>query len=180
MKKKYIILGIVITLILLRAIIGVFNIPVKRYFDNPIYELKINEKKYGMVMEIRNNQTIIPYMLNFYSIKLLAEGESRISINYGDKIILDVKGYNCYGKTGEQINCMNLTQNTLKEINNIEFKDMYISGGSQVGITNKKVYEGEYIEDITHLLQTKGIYNVIINVEHDNIKSHLEFVLDLI
>ena len=66
MKKKYIILGIVITLILLRLITGVFNIPVKGYFDNPIYELKINDKKYGMVMEIRNNKTIIPYMLNFY------------------------------------------------------------------------------------------------------------------
>ena len=68
MKERIIIivlLIVIISLVLFKIFLGHLDIRLKGKYNNPIYRLQLNDKYYGMNMEINYNINIIPQTLTF-------------------------------------------------------------------------------------------------------------------
>ena len=103
-------------------------------------------------------------------------------MNFGDKILLNITGYNCFLKVGDkesQTSCADYNHKIMKEIENLKFTKMKIMGGSEVGITNDLIYDGDYVNDLTNIITKKGKYQIEINLEHKPISSVLIFILEV-
>ena len=182
-KKILLIIALLLMIIiLLRLFVGHVYIKAIIPYKNPIYKLEINGETKGAGMEVMEKTTIVPGILSFISSAHLFPLSPRFELNYGDKIIMDITGYYCFtdisGKKS-QVSCVNYDHKYMEEIDNINCTHMIISGGSEVGVTNDMVYQGEYKDDITDLLSHKGIYVVKIELEHNKTNSTLEYTLDL-
>lgn len=182
MKKTIIVIVLIlIVLVLVRLFIGHQYIKIKVPYNNPIYQLSVNGEIKGMDMEINKNQTILPSALTLVYTAHLFTSPSMIDLNYGDNIILSVSGYYCFSDlTGKekQVACSG-NDKIIKEIEDITFNNMKITGGSEIGLTNDLIYEGKYIENISQLLLKKGKFQIEISLEHQKINSNLFFIIDL-
>ena len=169
-------------LIFIKVFFGHLYLKFKTPYDNPIYKLEVNNDLKGLNMEVQKILTIIPDTLSFVLTAHIYTEPSKFTIQYGEEINLDIKGYYCFSNlTGKerQVNCSNYNHSTMKEINPISFKKMKIYGGSSMGLTNDLIYDGEFQKNITHFITKKGYYQREINLEHEKIKSDLYFILEI-
>lgn len=185
MKKVFIPIIIIVLMVLIRIIFGELNIKLKISFNNPTYKMMINEKETGIDLETRKTNTIIPLFLKLTSVvyNYSVNGDSTTKYDFGQRINLSIKSYYCYGKiTGNESQTMCTNDNskyTLKEIENVDYTRMKITGGLATGITNALIYDGEYISDITDLLEKKGYYQIFITSKYDNYESDILFTINL-
>ena len=61
----------------------------------------------------------------------------------------------------------------------MNLSELKITGGLATGITNALIYDGEYISDITDLLEKKGYYQIFITSKYDNYESDILFTINL-
>lgn len=183
--KKFftLLLCLLLIVILFKIFVGHFFIVTSLPYNNPIYKLTINSEVKGLGMEIKKYNEILPNTLSFVTNAIVFTPPQRFEINYGERILMNIKGYYCFSNINGknlQVGCANYEHEIMKEINNINYTHLVIKGGSLIGLTNDIVYDGAYKADITDLLNHKGIYTISIEVEHDNIKAGLEYILDLV
>lgn len=183
MKKIVIVFVILIILIvLLKIFFGKIDIKMKIPYNNPIYRLQLNENYYGMNMEVNYNVNIISKNLTFIKTTHLFTSPSEAKIKLGEKISLNITGYNCYLKVGNkenQIGCTNYDHKIMKEIKDIKFSKLKITGGSEVGLVNDLIYDGEFTNELTDLITKKGKYQIEIMLEHKPISSDLFFIIEV-
>ena len=184
MKKKIVIVFVVliVLIILLKIVLGQIDIKMKIPYNNPIYRLQLNDNYYGMNMEINYNVNIIPKNLTFIKTAHLFTSPSEAKIKLGEKISLNIIGYNCFSNIGnkeKQIGCTNYNHKIMKEIKDIKFSKMKITGGSEVGLVNDLIYDGEFTNELTNLITKKGEYQIEIILEHKPISSNLFFIIEV-
>jgi len=184
--EKYFRLIIVIFLIVIIVVFKVFvgNVEIEREapYKNPIYKLYINGELKGLDMSVKKRKTIIPD--TFYSSQIvnIVINNSKFEIRYGTQINIDIIGYNCFTNLNGrdiQVGCFDYNNENMKEIGKMTFDNLMILGGSEIGLTNTLIYNGEYKENVTDLLNKKGLYQFEIQLHHNNIYSTLLFIIDL-
>lgn len=189
MKKKFIlfvIIGLFFVVIIIRLFFGVINIKVNIPFKNPTYIISISDLETGFDLETRKTNTIIPFFLKFTSVIYFysVNGNSTINYDFGKPINILIDSYYCYndvtGKEKQTI-CTNDNSNlNLKKIENIKYTKMEITGGSTSGRSNMKIYEGNYVSDITNIIKNKGLYQIKISSNYDNYDSDIIFSINLV
>ena len=184
MRKKIFIciILVLVLLIFIKVLWGHLYLKFKIPYDNPIYKLEVNNDLKGMNMEIQKVFTIVPNTFSIVSTAHVFTEPSKFTIQYGEEINMDIKGYYCFSNlTGKErsISCNNYNHPIMKEINNISLKKMKIYGGSSQGLTNNLIYDGEFQKNITHLITKKGYYQIELNLEHEKIKSDLIFIIEI-
>lgn len=183
-KKAYslIIILILLFLIIIKVLFGQINLKIKVPYDNPIYQLKINNEIKGLNMEVKKSIPIVPHFLNFISSAHVFTTPSKFTIPFGEPIIVDISGYYCFSDiTGKeiQISCTDYNHPIMKEIETVALKQMKITGGSTDGLTGHLIYEGVFKKNIADIIKSKGIYQIEIMLDHENINSNLIFIVDV-
>lgn len=133
-------------------------------------------------MSIKRKRTIIPN--TFYSSQIvnIVVKNSKFEVKYGIPINIDIIGYNCFTDLNGrdiQVGCFDYNNENIKEIGKITFDNLMVLGGSEIGLTNTLIYNGEHKENVTDLLNKKGLYQFEIQLHHNNIYSTLLFIIDL-
>lgn len=125
-KKIFICIILVLVLfIFIKVVWGHLYLKFKVPYDNPIYKLEVNNDLKGMNMEIQKIFTIVPNTFSIVSTAHVFTEPSKFTIQYGEEINMDIKGYYCFSNlTGKErsISCNNYNHPIMKEINNISLK----------------------------------------------------------
>lgn len=185
MKKKIIliVLSVLILLVtLVKIFIGQFNFVTKKSYNNPIYTLDIGNEKIGLLMEIKKRMTLIPGTLYIINKAYIPTSPYGLILDYGKELNLDINGYYCYMNVGGKkmkIPCTGNNSNNIEKINNMHIDHLLILGGLEGGLSNNLIYDGEYKSNITELLSKKGVYQIEVNLHHDNIESDLYIIIEL-
>lgn len=183
-KRMIIILGIfTFAIIIFKVFISPLNIKLEIPYNNPIYRLQLNDDYYGMNMEINYNINIIPQNFTFIKTAHVYTYPSKITVKLGDEMSLNITAYNCFLKSNNKLNkigCTNYNHQIMKEIKNLKFTKMKITGGSETGLVNDLVYNGNYTNELNNLITEKGLYQIEIMLEHKPITSSLIFIIEVI
>ena len=98
MRKKLVIIFVIfiMLIVLFKIFIGHYDIRVNIPYNNPIYRLQLNGKYYGMNMAIDKYTHIIPKNLSLIKSTILFTYPSETKIELGEKIAINITGYNCF------------------------------------------------------------------------------------
>lgn len=185
-KNKLLILIISVLIIIgvIKIFFGTIDITLNIPFNNPTYTLKVNNELVGVNLDVKKVKKLIPYVVNLkLSTWLSTKGESRLKVKQEDNIMLSIETYNCFSNiTGERklTACSyDNSEKKLEKIENVNYS-MVIRGGSMVGFTPDLIYDGKYQNNLTTIINEKGIYTIEINAKHNNIESTIHLILEII
>jgi hypothetical protein len=176
-RNRTILLVIIIILIIIfKMTIGYLRINVYTFHRG--YEVSINKEFLSYKMSEEFQSPIIPFFIRFYN---YWEANFALSpsntVGNNDSYILSIKGYECYSSHYKKNVSCDPSKDILGEKSNYTIKylssenyKMYIRDS-----TNKTVYKGKFIKDITKYLKKNGYYYIEIVEKRYNVKTIISF-----
>lgn len=168
------ILIIIFLIILIRIFKGPFVITVNH--NSLDYDISISNNKIDKFQVTEEyNKAIIPFLL--YNSETTSHSYDLHTNTYfakETKYELGFKIYKCY-KDKKETSCLN-NFSTKKEINYSK-KNFYLT--IKYKDSNKILYKGELINDITKYISETGDYNIIIEGNIDNINTKVELFVNI-
>lgn len=173
---------VIIFYIIFKLTIGQIEVETTHTFKNPMYKLYINNSLKGLTMTTKEYTTIIPFTLYRTKLEVLVEGDMESHIDLEDNNVINITGYNCYTDNSlgnAKTKCLGYDENNnLEEIDNIVFDSMTIYNKILKGYDKKYIiYDGEYITDLSKVINEKGNYSFVIKLHHGKIKTIIEFFI---
>lgn len=188
-KKKFfwICFLMIYIIIFIKIVFGVIQINSDFQFQGPGYNIFINDIQVASLTYSKKEVKLIPYLVHYNSShSVISQGEEVAKVKLGDQVKISVSPYRCFSTAMGTKNVSSCTHDNSGKIiedmkeDGYSIYSMHINGGTNYGLTGKKVYKGEYMSDITHLLKNKAKYVVHINVEYENVESEIEIIVDMI
>ncbi len=179
--KPIVVLLIIIFYTIFKLTIGQIEIETTHTFNNPMYKLHINNSLKGLTMTVKEYTTILPFTLYRTKTEVLVEGDMVSHINLEDNNVINITGYNCYTETSlsnAKTKCLGYDENNnnIEEIDNIVFDNLTIYNKMLKGYDKKYIiYDGEYITDLSKVINEKGNYSFVVKLHHGKIKTIIEF-----
>ena len=182
-KKKIIVITLIILTIF--TVIKIFFGTIQLYnvFGAPpskarYYNVTVNNKQVAVSYISTKKIPIIPFLVNFNSVYMgnsYIKGDDTGNFFYNDgsdKYIIDINSYSCYYENF-QIECTNNEQN-MKQNTDTKYTNLSI-----IRTTNpyKKIYTGEYIDNVTSYIREKGQYHIEITAKHGLIETKIYFYI---
>ena len=182
-KKKIIVITLIILIIF--TVIKIFFGTIQLYnvFGAPpskarYYNVTVNNKQVAVSYISTKKIPIIPFLVNFNSVYMgnsYIKGDDTGNFFYNDgsdKYIIDINSYSCYYENF-QIECTNNEQN-MKQNTDTKYTNLSI-----IRTTNpyKKIYTGEYIDNVTSYIREKGQYHIEITAKHGLIETKIYFYI---
>lgn len=122
---------------------------------------------------------IIPFLINFNS-KYIGgnyikgdEDATMYKPDDSDKFIINIDSYSCYSND-YQVECRFDTQE-MKKNNDTKYTNL------QIVRTNnpyEEIYNGEFVNDITDYVKSKGVYYVGVTAEYSLIETQVSFYFE--
>lgn len=144
------------------------------------YNVTVNNEQVAVSYISTKKIPIIPFLVNFNSVYMgnsYIKGDDTGNFFYNDndgsdKYIIDINSYSCYYEN-VQTECTNNEQN-MKQNTDTKYTNLSITR-----ITNpyKKIYTGEYIDDVTSYIREKGEYHIEITAKHGLIETKICFYI---
>ena len=182
-KKKIIVITLIILTIF--TVIKIFFGTIQLYnvFGAPpskarYYNVTVNNKQVAVSYISTIKIPIIPFLVNFNSVYMgnsYIKGDDTGNFFYNDgsdKYIIDINSYSCYYENF-QIECTNNEQN-MKQNTDTKYTNLSITRTTN---PYKKIYTGEYIDNVTSYIREKGQYHIEITAKHGLIETKIYFYI---
>lgn len=182
-KKKIIIITLIILIII--TVIKIFFGTIQLYnvFGAPpskarYYNVTVNNKQVAVSYISTIKIPIIPFLVNFNSVYMgnsYIKGDDTGNFFYNDgsdKYIIDINSYSCYYENF-QIECTNNEQN-MKQNTDTKYTNLSITRTTN---PYKKIYTGEYIDNVTSYIREKGQYHIEITAKHGLTETKIYFYI---
>lgn len=182
-KKKIIVITLIILTIF--TVIKIFFGTIQLYnvFGAPpskarYYNVTVNNKQVAVSYISTIKIPIIPFLVNFNSVYMgnsYIKGDDTGNFFYNDgsdKYIIDINSYSCYYENF-QIECTNNEQN-MKQNTDTKYTNLSITRTTN---PYKKIYTGEYIDNVTSYIREKGQYYIEITAKHGLIETKIHFYI---
>ena len=183
MKKKIIVITLIILIII--TVIKIFFGTIQLYnvFGAPpskarYYNVTVNNKQVAVSYISTKKIPIIPFLVNFNSVYMgnsYIKGDDTGNFFYNDgsdKYIIDINSYSCYYENF-QIECTNNEQN-MKQNTDTKYTNLSITRTTN---PYKKIYTGEYIDNVTSYIREKGQYHIEITAKHGLTETKIYFYI---
>lgn len=182
-KKKIIVITLIILIII--TVIKIFFGTIQLYnvFGAPpskarYYNVTVNNKQVAVSYISTKKIPIIPFLVNFNSVYMgnsYIKGDDTGKFFYNDgsdKYIIDINSYSCYYENF-QTECTNNEQN-MKQNTDTKYTNLSITRTTN---PYKKIYTGEYIDNVTSYIREKGQYHIEITAKHGLIETKIHFYI---
>lgn len=182
-KKKIIVITLIILTIF--TVIKIFFGTIQLYnvFGAPpskarYYNVTVNNKQVAVSYISTIKIPIIPFLVNFNSVYMgnsYIKGDDTGNFFYNDgsdKYIIDINSYSCYYENF-QIECTNNEQN-MKQNTDTKYTNLSITRTTN---PYKKIYTGEYIDNVTSYIREKGQYCIEITAKHGLTETKIYFYI---
>ena len=182
-KKKIIVITLIILIII--TVIKIFFGTIQLYnvFGAPpskarYYNVTVNNKQVAVSYISTIKIPIIPFLVNFNSVYMgnsYIKGDDTGNFFYNDgsdKYIIDINSYSCYYENF-QIECTNNEQN-MKQNTDTKYTNLSITRTTN---PYKKIYTGEYIDNVTSYIREKGQYCIEITAKHGLTETKIYFYI---
>lgn len=181
-KRVFIIISIItISILLIKIIFGTIYIPnVFKYPFNKtrFYKVTLNEELISTEYYLTQRLPVLPYLIYLereYFDSYIIKGDNdgvRYVGDHLDKFIVNIESYSCYFKNS-QTKCKDINSN-MKKNDDTNYKRLEIWRYSN---PVEKMYDGEFINDITPYIKGKGRYTVVIYADYSFIETKISFSL---
>lgn len=182
-KKKIIVITLIILIII--TVIKIFFGTIQLYnvfgaspSKARYYNVTVNNKQVAVSYISTKKIPIIPFLVNFNSVYMgnsYIKGDDTGNIFYNDgsdKYIIDINSYSCYYEN-IQMECTNNEQN-MKQNTDTKYTNLSITRTTN---PYKKIYTGEYIDNVTSYIREKGKYHIEITAKHGLIETKIYFYI---
>lgn len=182
-KKKIIVITLIILIII--TVIKIFFGTIQLYNvfgDSPskarYYNVTVNNKQVAVSYISTKKIPIIPFLVNFNSVYMgnsYIKGDDTGNFFYNegsDKYIIDINSYSCYYEN-IQMECTNNEQN-MKQNTDTKYTNLSITRTTN---PYKKIYTGEYIDNVTSYIREKGKYHIEITAKYGLIETKIYFYI---
>lgn len=182
-KKKIIIITLIILIII--TVIKIFFGTIQLYnvfgaspSKARYYNVTVNNKQVAVSYISTKKIPIIPFLVNFNSVYMgnsYIKGDDTGKFFYNDgsdKYIIDINSYSCYYENF-QTECTNNEQN-MKQNTDTKYTNLSITRTTN---PYKKIYTGEYIDNVTSYIREKGQYHIEITAKHGLIETKIYFYI---
>ena len=182
-KKKIIIITLIILIII--TVIKIFFGTIQLYnvfgaspSKARYYNVTVNNKQVAVSYISTQKIPIIPFLVNFNSVYMgnsYIKGDDTGKFFYNDgsdKYIIDINSYSCYYENF-QTECTNNEQN-MKQNTDTKYTNLSITRTTN---PYKKIYTGEYIDNVTSYIREKGQYHIEITAKHGLIETKIYFYI---
>lgn len=182
-KKKIIVITSIILIII--TVIKIFFGTIQLYnvfgaspSKARYYNVTVNNKQVAVSYISTKKIPIIPFLVNFNNVYMgnsYIKGDDTGNFFYNDgsdKYIIDINSYSCYYEN-IQIECTNNEQN-MKQNTDTKYTNLSITRTTN---PYKKIYTGEYIDDVTSYIREKGKYHIEITAKHGLIETKIYFYI---
>ena len=182
-KKKIIVITLIILIII--TVIKIFFGTIQLYnvfgaspSKARYYNVTVNNKQVAVSYISTKKIPIIPFLVNFNSVYMgnsYIKGDDTGNFFYNDgsdKYIIDINSYSCYYEN-IQMECTNNDQN-MKQNTDTKYTNLSITRTTN---PYKKIYTGEYIDNVTSYIREKGKYHIEITAKHGLIETKIYFYI---
>lgn len=155
---------------------------IAQYNKNRWYIVKLNNKPITVHVEEKQYTMIIPFMLKIKSVSnttFLNEETliNEVKISKGENINMIIESYTCsYEAYKMHISCNSDKEKLIKKLTNDTIYNLYIRHNK----SQKVMYDGILISDISKYFPEKGEYFVYITGKYENVESYIDLIVIVI
>jgi len=162
-KKRFVLLGFVLVIILFKIMYGYITIEAK--FPNNTFDLYINNTLVEANSKQELSRDFIPFLIRFYGIYLDEPSTTNKIISKSNKYTIKLDTYECIDlETNSLIECSTDNSNQVL-VSELDYN-------LKINQNDKTIYDGVYIEDITNYID-EGSYQITIYNKRGSVYTYV-------